>query len=120
MAEARICGSCGQEASVGGYRTAATREAEPVEKPVKAPRVVLEEENDEAENDSTGWGVGAAGSWGCTGFFGAVWASNTNPGWGVVTLCALVFAVVCVVGYLRCRATIAAWREQKRKAVPGA
>jgi uncharacterized membrane protein YidH (DUF202 family) len=76
--------------------------------------MILEEEFDEAVNDSTGWGMGTVFGWAITAFFGATAVEHESSGFSVAAICCLVLSTVCAVGYLRCRRTVKAWRDQKR------
>jgi hypothetical protein len=76
--------------------------------------MILEEEYEEARGDSPGWGMGIGFGWGLTAFFAAMSVQHESSGFAVAAACCLVLSTVCAAGYLRCRRTIKAWRDQKR------
>jgi hypothetical protein len=78
--------------------------------------MILKEELDEAKNDSTGWGMGFGFSWAIATLAAAFGVENELAGMGAVSAGACALSVVCGLGYLRCRRTIRAWRDQKRLA----
>ena len=115
MGEPRACATCGQEVPApAGYRTAAKREVEPAEKPVKAAQRVLEEEYKEADGGIGGWFAATAMLWCLAVIAAAMSAERPSAGLNVFGGGCAATAAVCLVGLLRCRATIRAWRDQKR------
>jgi hypothetical protein len=76
--------------------------------------MILEEEYKEATSDTFGWGVCACSGLAIVAWLGGESIHAANAGLGFATACVAMFSAVCAVGYLRCRRTIKAWRDQKR------